>query len=42
VPVTQVCDGEINRWQVPDGPATANQPSPPLYPLPQIKVLPAP
>lgn len=42
VPVTQACDGEINRWQVPDGPATATQPSPPLYPLPQIKVLPAP
>lgn len=42
VPVTQQCDGEVNRWQVPDGPATANQPSPPLYPLPQIKVLPAP
>lgn len=42
VPVTQECDGEINRWDVPDGPATADKPSPPLYPLPQIKVLPAP
>lgn len=42
VPVTQECDGEINRWNVPDGPATADKPSPPLYPLPQIKVLPAP
>lgn len=39
VPVKQKCDGEVNVWDVPDGPATANQPSPPLYPLPQIKVL---
>jgi hypothetical protein len=42
VPVRQWCDGETNVWDVPDGPATANKPSPPLYPLPQIKVLPAP
>jgi hypothetical protein len=39
VPVRQWCDGETNVWDVPDGPATANKPSPPLYPLPQIKVL---
>jgi hypothetical protein len=39
VPVAQVCDGEVNRWDVPDGPATADKPSPPLYPLPQIEVL---
>ena len=38
-PVKQKCEGETNVWDVPDGPATANQPSPPLYPLPQIKVL---
>jgi hypothetical protein len=42
VPVRQWCDGATNVWDVPDGPATANKPSPPLYPLPQIKVLPAP
>ena len=39
LPVKQKCEGETNVWDVPDGPATANQPSPPLYPLPQIKVL---
>ena len=42
VPVKQWCDGQTNIWDIPDGPATANKPSPPLYPLPQIKVLPAP
>ncbi|MFM1966231.1 MAG: hypothetical protein RL134_1956 [Actinomycetota bacterium] len=42
VPVKQWCDDATNVWDVPDGPATANKPSPPLYPLPQIKVLPAP
>jgi hypothetical protein len=39
VPVKQKCKGAVNVWDVPDGPATANQPSPPLYPLPQIQVL---
>jgi hypothetical protein len=42
MPVTQTCDGEVNRWNVPDAPATADQPSPPLYPLPQVQVLAAP
>ena len=42
VPVKQKCDGAKNMWNTPDAPATANAPSPPLYPLPQIKVLPAP
>lgn len=40
IPVTQVCDGEVNHWNVPDAPATADKPSPPLYPLPQVQVLP--
>ena len=39
LPVKQKCEGETNVWDVPDGPATANQPSPPLYPLPRVKVL---
>lgn len=39
VPVTQVCDGEIDHWNIPDAPATANKPSPPLTPLPQVQVL---
>jgi hypothetical protein len=39
LPVRQWCEGQTNIWDVPDGPATANKPSPPLYPLPQIKVL---
>ncbi|MFM8774326.1 MAG: hypothetical protein ACKOFP_10940 [Actinomycetota bacterium] len=39
LPVKQKCEGEVNVWDVPDGPATANQSSPPLYPLPQIKVI---
>ena len=42
LPVRQWCDGATNIWDEPDGPATANKPSPPLYPLPQVKVLPAP
>ena len=42
VPVKQWCGSATNVWDVPDGPATANQPSPPLYPLPQVRVLPAP
>ena len=41
VPVIQRCNGEVVRWEIPDGPATADKPSPPLYPLPQIQVLPA-
>lgn len=40
MPVKQWCGSDTNIWDVPDGPATANKPSPPLYPLPQIKVLP--
>lgn len=39
VPVKQKCKGAVNIWDVPDRPATADQPSPPLYPLPQIRVL---
>ena len=39
LPVRQWCDGATNIWDEPDGPATAGKPSPPLYPLPQIKVL---
>lgn len=42
LPVRQWCDGATNIWDEPDGPATAGQPSPPLFPLPQIKVLSAP
>ena len=42
LPVRQWCDGATNIWDEPDGPATAGKPSPPLYPLPQIKVLKAP
>lgn len=41
VPVKQWCGSDTNIWDVPDGPATADKPSPPLYPLPQIKVLPS-
>lgn len=40
LPVKQWCGSDTNIWDVPDGPATADKPSPPLYPLPQIKVLP--
>ena len=39
LPVRQWCDGATNILDEPDGPATAGKPSPPLYPLPQIKVL---
>jgi hypothetical protein len=39
MPVKQWCGSDTNIWDVPDGPATADKPSPPLYPLPQIKVL---
>lgn len=39
VPVKQKCKDAVNVWDVPDVPATADQPSPPLYPLPQIQVL---
>lgn len=42
LPVKQWCGKATNVWDVPDGPATANQPSPPLYPLPQVQVLPRP
>ncbi len=42
MPVKQWCAGATNIWDVPDGPATADKPSPPLYPLPQVKVLAAP
>ncbi|MGA1480770.1 MAG: DUF1775 domain-containing protein [Candidatus Nanopelagicales bacterium] len=40
MPVKQWCGSATNIWDVPDGPATADKPSPPLYPLPQVKVLP--
>lgn len=40
LPVRQDCDGQINVWDTPGGPATADQPSPPLYPLPEVQVLP--
>lgn len=39
VPVKQKCGGAVNAWNVPDVPATADQPSPPLYPLPEVQVL---
>lgn len=42
LPVKQWCQGATNIWDVPGGPATADKPSPPLYPLPQIQVLAAP
>lgn len=42
IPVKQWCGSETNIWDEPDGPATAHKPSPPLYPLPQVKVLSAP
>jgi uncharacterized protein YcnI len=37
--VTQACPSGTTTWDVKDGPATANAPSPPLTPLPQVKVL---
>ena len=37
--VTQVCPDEVMVWGTPDGPATANKPSPPLTPLPQVQVV---
>lgn len=42
VPVKQKCDGAKNMWNTPNAPATADAPSPSLYPLPQIQVLAAP
>lgn len=42
VPVKQKCDGEVNFWSTPPGPATADKPSPPLYPRPQVRVIAAP
>lgn len=40
LPVRQECEGQVNVWDTPGGPATADQPSPPLYPLPEVQVLP--
>ncbi len=37
--VTQACPSGTTTWDIKDGPATANSPSPPLTPLPQVKVL---
>lgn len=42
IPVKEVCGKEVVMWNEPFGPATANRPSPPLTPLPQVKVLPGP
>ena len=39
--VVQACPGDVTTWGTPPGPATANSPSPPVTPIPQVKVLPA-
>ncbi len=39
--VVQACPGDVTTWGTPPGPATANSPSPPITPIPQVKVLPA-
>lgn len=39
--VTQTCPDDVTTWGTPGGPATADAPSPPLTPIPQVKVLPA-
>lgn len=37
--VTQACPGDVTMWDTLVGPATANKPSPPLTPLPQVQVV---
>lgn len=37
--VLQVCHSAVTWWETPFGPATADAPSPPLTPLPQVQVL---
>jgi uncharacterized protein YcnI len=39
--VVQACPDDVTVWGTPPGPATANAPSPPITPIPQVKVLPA-
>lgn len=39
LPVKQKCGDATIMWDVEFGPATADEPSPPLYPLAQIRVL---
>lgn len=39
--VVQACPDDITTWGTPGGPATADAPSPPITPIPQVKVLPA-
>jgi len=39
IPVKQFCSGGTSmEWTTPSAPATANAPSPPLYPLPEVQV----
>ena len=40
--VTQICAQDTTVWNTPMGPATADADSPPVTPMPQVKVLPAP
>ena len=42
VVVRQFCAGASLSWNTPNRPATATQPSPPLLPLPTVRVLAAP
>lgn len=37
--VTQTCPDDVTTWGTPDAPATADAPSPPLTPLPQVQVV---
>lgn len=39
--VVQACPDDITTWGTPFGPATADAPSPPITPIPQVQVLPA-
>jgi len=39
IPVKQFCSGGTSmEWTTPSAPATADAPSPPLYPLPEVQV----
>lgn len=39
--VVQACPDDVTVWGTPGGPATGDAPSPPITPIPQVKVLPA-
>jgi uncharacterized protein YcnI len=39
--VVQACPDDVTTWGTPGGPATADAPSPPITPIPQVQVLPA-